>query len=177
MFDAVAGTTYRIAVDGAGSDSGYFELHLRPAVAYPRSLSVASAGAGAGSVVSPSAPIACDSACDYRLEVGELVTLDARPTPGSAFAGWSGGGCSGTDACQVTLNADTSVVATFASVPPVVNGGGGGGGGAPPSSNLPGGPNRVPKPRKCKPGFKKTRVHGKTKCVKKTKHRHKSGKL
>jgi len=178
-FEAIAGVTYRIAVDGKGGDSGYFELHLRPAVEHPRSLSVASAGEGAGSVVSPSAPIACATACDYRLEVGELVTLDAQPTPGSTFAGWSGGGCSGTGACQVTLNADTSVVANFASVPPAVGGGGsgsGGDGGAPPSSNLPGGPNPAPKPRKCKPGFKKTRVHGKTKCVKKTKHRHKSGK-
>jgi Divergent InlB B-repeat domain len=182
-FEALAGTTYRIAVDGKGGDSGYFELHLRPAVEHPRSLSVASGGEGAGSVVSSSAPIACDSACSYRLEVGELVTLDAQPTPGSTFAGWSGGGCSGTGACQVTLNADTSVVADFASVPPLAGGGdggsgGGGGGGAPPSSTLPGGPSPAPKPRKCKSGFKKTRVHGKTKCVKKPKpkHRHKSGK-
>ncbi len=175
-FEALAGTTYRIAVDGKGGDSGYFELHLRPAVEHPRSLSVTSAGEGAGSVVSPSAPIACDSACSYRLEVGELVTLDAQPTSGSTFAGWSGGGCSGTGACQVTLNADTSVVANFASAPPVADGGGSGsgGGGAPPSSTLPGGPNPAPKPLHCRPGFKKTRVHGKPKCIKKPKH-HKSG--
>ena len=45
-FEAVAGTTYRIAVDGAAGDDGYFELHLRPAIEHPRSLSVSSAGAG-----------------------------------------------------------------------------------------------------------------------------------
>ena len=74
----------------------------------------------------------------------------------------------GTGPCEITLNTDTAVVANFASVPPVVGGGdsgSGGDGGAPPSSNLPGGPNPAPKPLHCKPGFKKTRVHGKTKCV------------
>jgi len=29
------------------------------------------------------------------------------------FAGWSGGGCSGTKDCTVTLNSDTTVTATF----------------------------------------------------------------
>jgi hypothetical protein len=170
-FEAIAGTTYRIAVDGAGGDSGYFELHLRPAVEHPRSLSISSSGTGAGAVVSPSAPIACDSACSYLLEVGETVTLDARPTAGSTFAGWLGGGCSGTGACQVTLNADTAVVASFAPVPSTGNSGGDRT--LPPASNLPGPPNPAPKPLKCKPGFKKARVHGKVKCVKKAKrHRH-----
>src|SRR5207245_1954301 len=31
----------------------------------------------------------------------------------SAFGGWSGGGCSGTGTCLVTLNANTTVTATF----------------------------------------------------------------
>ncbi|MBA3866594.1 MAG: PPC domain-containing protein [Solirubrobacterales bacterium] len=165
-FDAVAGTTYLIAVDGAGGDSGYFELHLRAAVEHPRSLSIASAGGGAGSVVSFSAPIACDSSCSYRLEVGETVTLDAQPTPGSTFSGWSGAGCSGTGACQVTLNADTSVVANFAPAPSGGNGGGGGAAPAP-TPNPPATPKPGPKPLRCKPGFKKSQVHGKAKCVKK----------
>ncbi len=34
-------------------------------------------------------------------------------TGGSTFTGWSGGGCSGTGTCQVTLNSDTTVTATF----------------------------------------------------------------
>ena len=45
-FEAVAGTTYRVAVDGTAGDDGYFELDLRPAIEHPRSLSVSSAGAG-----------------------------------------------------------------------------------------------------------------------------------
>jgi hypothetical protein len=42
-----------------------------------------------------------------------MVTLSATPDSGSTFVGWSGGGCSGTGACNVTMNADTAVSATF----------------------------------------------------------------
>jgi hypothetical protein len=173
-FDAVAGTTYRLAVDGAGGDDGHFELHLRAAIEHPRSLSVSSVG-GPGSVVSGPAAVACDSSCSYDFEVGERVTLTAQPAAGSSFTGWSGGGCSGAgSSCQVTLNSNTAVVANFAT-----SGGSGNGGNGdvvpPPLSS---GPTPKPpvKPIHCRPGFKKTRVHGKAKCVKKRKHhRHKGG--
>lgn len=42
-----------------------------------------------------------------------MVTLTATPNIGSVLSGWSGGGCSGTGECQVTLSGDTSVTATF----------------------------------------------------------------
>src|SRR6185437_4418485 len=32
---------------------------------------------------------------------------------GSVFTGWSGGACAGTGTCAVTINANTSVTATF----------------------------------------------------------------
>jgi hypothetical protein len=47
-----------------------------------------------------------------------MVTLTASPDLGSSFGGWSGGGCSGTGTCTVTLSSDQSVTATFASGPP-----------------------------------------------------------
>src|SRR6185369_11914730 len=37
---------------------------------------------------------------------------------GSAFIGWSGGTCSGTADCVLTLNSDTTVTATFDSLVP-----------------------------------------------------------
>jgi len=43
------------------------------------------------------------------------VTLTAIPDTGKTFVGWSGGGCSGTGACVVTMNADTTVTALFSS--------------------------------------------------------------
>jgi hypothetical protein len=42
-----------------------------------------------------------------------VLTLTATPAMGSTFAGWMGGGCSGTGTCVVTVTAATSVTATF----------------------------------------------------------------
>jgi len=70
-------------------------------------------GAGSGLVTSsPDGGIDCGSDCteDY---IGETVTLTATPGTNSTFAGWSGGGCSGTGTCQVTMDQDRTVTATF----------------------------------------------------------------
>jgi subtilisin family serine protease len=77
-------------------------------------LTVTKGGAGTGTVTSSPAGINCGSACTHSFTSGTLVTLTATPAAGSAFAGWSGGGCSGTGTCQVTLNASTTVTANFA---------------------------------------------------------------
>src|SRR2546430_7344495 len=52
----------------------------------------------------------CSAPHDYNT----AVTLTASPATGSAFTGWSGGGCSGTSPCVVTMPAATTVTATFA---------------------------------------------------------------
>jgi Divergent InlB B-repeat domain len=46
------------------------------------------------------------------------VTLTAVADSGSRFVGWSGGGCSGTEPCTVTMGEARSVTATFALIPP-----------------------------------------------------------
>ena len=162
-FAAVAGTTYRFAVDGVSGDDGEFQLHLTGATTNPRMLTVTKSGSGSGSVSSSPAGIACGTICSQAYEAGSVITLTATPEGGSTFLGWSGGGCSGTGSCQVTLNADTTVVASF-QAPAGGGGSGGGGGGAGP------GPTSKPKPPvRCKPGFKKVKVKGKQKCVKKKK--------
>jgi Divergent InlB B-repeat domain len=164
-FAAVAGTTYRLAVDGTGGDDGHFQLHLQAAAAEPRVLSVSRAGGGTGSVSSIPAGIACGSICTHDFKVGAVVTLTATPTDGSVFSGWSGGGCAGAGVCHLTLNADTVVTANF-DLPSSGSGGGGAGNGStlvPPPTPLP----TTPKPLKCKPGFKKVRAKGKAKCIKK----------
>ena len=48
---------------------------------------------------------------------GTVVALTATPASGSQFSGWSGV-CSGTGACNVTMDAAKSVTATFAAAPP-----------------------------------------------------------
>jgi len=82
-------------------------------------LSVSKSGTGSG-IVSFNPP---SSAVYYALPHSEIydnntsVTLTARPSTGSTFAGWSGEGCSGTGTCTVIMNSNKSVTATFNSVP------------------------------------------------------------
>jgi hypothetical protein len=81
-----------------------------------RRLDVVKTGAGTGTVATSPSGINCGTACssasaDYT--DGATVTLTATPNAGNAFTGWSGGGCSGTEPCVVTMNAVKSVTAMF----------------------------------------------------------------
>jgi len=78
----------------------------------PNALTVFKAGTGTGTITSNPAGITCGSDCTQFYNAGAGVALGASPTGGSTFAGWSGA-CSGTGACQVTMNAARSVTATF----------------------------------------------------------------
>jgi hypothetical protein len=164
-FDAVAGTTYRIAVDGAGGDEGQVFLFVEPAGRRHRTLAVAKPGGGSGTVTSSPAGIDCGPSCSHEFEVGAPITLTTTPAPGSTFVGWSGGGCSGSGACHLTLETNTTLTARFEPLP----GGGGGQGGGPVAAPQP--PPAPPKPVRCKRGFRKVRSHGRTRCIRK-KHRH-----
>jgi hypothetical protein len=84
----------------------------RPATAVPFTLSVVLAGSGSGSVTSNPAGITCPTDCSQAYEQGTVVVLSATEVAGD-FAGWSGAGCFGTGTCSVTVNADTTVTATF----------------------------------------------------------------
>jgi hypothetical protein len=79
----------------------------------PPMLTVTRAGTGSGTVTSSPSGINCGSTCAWTYTAGTQVTLTASPASGSRFAGWSGGGCSGTGTCAVTLNSATTVTATF----------------------------------------------------------------
>jgi alpha-tubulin suppressor-like RCC1 family protein len=76
-------------------------------------LGVNRAGTGTGTVTSAPAGISCGSTCTATYAAGTTVTLTAAPAGGSAFTGWSGGGCTGTGPCVVTLTAATTVTAIF----------------------------------------------------------------
>ncbi|HEX4423434.1 MAG TPA: hypothetical protein VH165_36245 [Kofleriaceae bacterium] len=71
-------------------------------------------GGGSGKVTSSPAGISCGATCSHTYNAGTVITLTASPTPGSKFTGWTGGGCSGTGTCKVTINAATAVTAKFA---------------------------------------------------------------
>jgi hypothetical protein len=89
--------------------------------AVQHTLTVSKSGTGIGTVSSNPAGITCGATCNHPFDEGSLITLTAAAGVNSTFAGWSGGGCSGTGTCQVTLSADKTVTATF-----TLSGGGGG---------------------------------------------------
>jgi len=84
-------------------------------------LSVTKAGSGSGSVVSKDGAINCSDAsgtCSATYPKGSSIVLSAAPNSGSTFSAWSGA-CAGADAetCNVTLDSDLSVNATFSGAP------------------------------------------------------------
>ncbi len=78
-----------------------------------RALGVVLAGTGTGTVTSNPPGITCGVDCGEIFPHGTMITLNATAASGSRFDGWSGGGCSGTGACTVTLSSATQVTATF----------------------------------------------------------------
>jgi DNA-binding beta-propeller fold protein YncE len=82
-----------------------------------QTLTVATTGSGAGTVIGKPAGIVCPGACQAEYTAGETVKLTAAPDAHSEFTGFSGGGCSGTGACFVTMSAARSVSAEFAAIP------------------------------------------------------------
>lgn len=83
-------------------------------ISYP--LSITKTGNATGQVASSPAGISCGSTCTASYPYGTDVSLTATPDPGVNFGGWSGGGCSGTGFCTVTITATTTVSAQFFSL-------------------------------------------------------------
>lgn len=76
-------------------------------------LTVAREDASGGSVRSDVAGIDCGSVCSHSYANGAAVALTATPAAHFGFGGWSGGGCSGTGPCRVSVYSDTAVTASF----------------------------------------------------------------
>lgn len=76
-------------------------------------LSIILAGSGSGTVNLTPPNRDCSVNCTESYAVGAVVTLTATPASGSAFSGWSGGGCSGSGTCIVTMNQARMVTASF----------------------------------------------------------------
>jgi plastocyanin len=77
-------------------------------------LTVERVGSGLGTVTSSPAGLACGSTCTIGMPLSSSVTLTGAAATGSAFKGWSGGGCSGTGLCTVFSSpGQTTVTARF----------------------------------------------------------------
>lgn len=78
------------------------------------SVSITKTGTGSGTVTSDPTGINCGTDCSESYQYQTSVTLTATPaSPASAFMGWSGGGCSGTAPCTISVDGDTAVSAIF----------------------------------------------------------------
>jgi hypothetical protein len=77
-------------------------------------------GGGGGTVVSSPAGINCGSTCAANFTAGIPITVNATPSPGYVFAGWSSpGGCIGMNSiCNFTIGAPQVILATFVPTPP-----------------------------------------------------------
>lgn len=89
-----------------GSQTG---AALPPAVG----LTVRTSGTGGGTIAGSLGGIECSGSCEAQIRSGAEVTLSATPDPGSAFSGWSGGGCQGTGSCTVRMDEAHSLSAGF----------------------------------------------------------------
>ncbi len=90
------------------------------AVVVPQTATLSVNRVGPGIVSDATGMIICGPAatdCAVTLPVGTPITLTATPESGATFQGWSGGGCTGTGVCSVTLNVDTTINGTFTSPP------------------------------------------------------------
>jgi hypothetical protein len=75
-------------------------------------LTVIKSGTGSGTVTSAPSGISCGADCSEVYEDGMLVTLSPNPDADSTVT-WSGGGCSGSQNCVVTMGSDITVTATY----------------------------------------------------------------
>ena len=101
------------AYDTSGNESRYSNELCVKKMPPQYTLNVNKNGTHTGIITSSPEGINCGSDCDEVYYAGTLIILIATPDTGSVFDGWGGGGCSGKGQCVLTINADTTVSATF----------------------------------------------------------------
>lgn len=108
----VEGHAVPTPINGIGGASGVFTggQDSFATIGPSQTLKVSLAGAGAGTIGTRG--ILCPPSCEGRYPQSQVEILRAEPSPGSGFAGFSGP-CGGAAPCQVKLDADQGVTATF----------------------------------------------------------------
>lgn len=105
--DGTSTPTCSLTADAARSVTATF------VAASQHTLTVTPAGTGQGTVTSDVGGISCPPTCSTTLPDGQPVVLQAQPSSGSVFAGWSGEGCTGTSDCSIVMDGPKAVTATF----------------------------------------------------------------
>ena len=86
---------------------------------YTLTVTVTGTGTVNSSPIGINSCTASSGTCSAVFGQGSSITLTATPGSGLTFSGWSGGGCSGTSTCVLSLNANTTVTAPFTAIVPV----------------------------------------------------------
>ena len=92
----------------------YFAQNKDPIDRIRFKLNIVKSGTGSGTVMSIPKGINCGSDCSKTYTKVQKVKLTANAGTNSTFLGWSGGGCSGTSRCQVTVDSVITMTASFA---------------------------------------------------------------
>lgn len=133
------GVTYffvATAYDTSANESNYSNEVSKTIPLSQYTLTVSKGNTGTGTVTSSPAGINCGSDCTEIYSTGTSVTLTASPATSSTFTGWSGGGCTGTGTCSVTMNAEKAITATFTLKTYTITASAGTGGSISPSGNV-----------------------------------------
>ena len=77
------------------------------------SLTIIKSGTGTGIVTSSPTGINCGSDCSEIFPIGMTISLTAIADLGSKFSGWSGIECSNIETCNITINEDIKITASF----------------------------------------------------------------
>jgi uncharacterized repeat protein (TIGR03803 family) len=116
VIEAADGNLYGTTLSGGGSNNCgpygcgvVFELELA-------STTLAVSTIGSGTITSTDGFIDCPGTCSHNYSNNAPVTLNASPTQGWSFTGWSGA-CTGTDSCNLTINQNLAVTANFTQGP------------------------------------------------------------
>jgi hypothetical protein len=126
---AAGSVDVKVTTAAGTSPIGTGDAYTYDAPIVTHTLTISKSGTGSGSVT-------CNgTSCATSYAAGTSITLAATASSGSSFAGWNGGGCSGTGGCTVVINADTAVTAIFNLASSGGGGGGNGGGGGGSNSN------------------------------------------
>jgi Divergent InlB B-repeat domain len=126
--EIVEGTKCKVTMGAAREVSATFNLEPQY-VEFTVTLRIK--GTGKGSVESIPSGISCPGDCSQTYVFKTPVKLVATPAPGSEFAHWSGGSCSGTGPCERKINSNRTVNAVFKAIgnrPLTVSKGGSGSG-------------------------------------------------
>ena len=116
--DELTGLPCQVGQPGVGLTSLSFDLATgnllitcNPTTFY--TLTIVKSGSDLNTVLSDPAGISCSSVCSFSFPYGRPVNLTVIPMVEEFLVGW-GGDCSGAGACQLVMDSDKTVTATFA---------------------------------------------------------------